>query len=138
MFYTNEEGRFSQPCSLKLKTQFLYELRLEVDQDEMLTRFTIGGKVYNCFTKYKHLGRGTVGYSFVWSTHNIKATGRKHRSVLPCSVRFRWRKELKFDMLVKFYEDQEDPKLFIGSPLTAIDLHVSAGQRMLVGDLCYT
>ena len=136
VFFADNSDRFSQQCSLKLMISSLYDIRLETNRDVTLVTFSIGGKVYNCFNKYKQLQTGTFGHAFVWSTEHIKRTKHHHRSVLPCRLKFKGHREIRFDLLVKFYDDC-DVRLYTGSLLTSVQLQVSSGKRMRVHELCY-
>ena len=65
---------------------------------------------------------GKTFCSFAWSTKHIKITQRKHRSVLPCVIKFRGYKELQFEVLIKFYESEESLH-YTGVPLSSLGLY---------------
>ena len=64
---------------------------------------------------------GKSVYNFKWSSHLIKITERKHRTVLPCTIKFKSYKELNFNILVKFYSNDEIAH-YSGEPLSFIDV----------------
>ena len=59
--------------------------------------------------------------NFTWSTSYIKTTQRKYRSILPCVIKFRGYKEQRFEILVKFYENEETPH-YSGIPLSYLGI----------------
>ena len=122
VFYREDEDRFTQECCMKLKISTLYDVRIEVDEEEMLVNFSVGGKTYNCFNMFTISGCENVAFDFVWSTDNIETTKRNHRSVLPCTMRFKGRREVKFNLLAKFYE-YYDARLCVGNPLLSL-IHI--------------
>ena len=65
---------------------------------------------------------GKTYCSFIWSTKHIKITQRKYRSVLPCVIKFKGYKELDFEVLVKFYENEENLH-YSGVPLSSLGLY---------------
>ena len=69
---------------------------------------------------------GKTVYNFVWSSHMIKITDRKHRTILPCCIKFKPYKELNFKILVKFYNNDEIAH-YRGEPLSFIDLECKVG-----------
>ena len=69
---------------------------------------------------------GKTVYNFTWSSHLIKITDRKHRTVLPCVIKFKPYKELNFKILVKFYNNDEIAH-YSGEPLSFIDLDCKVG-----------
>ena len=107
---------------MKLKICVLYHVSVEVKSDQEIVFVTLGGKKYNRFNIVQSTDKYTKLFSFVWSTHGITTTNRKHRSVLPCVVKLKPYKELKFDLLVKFYDDVTCVNHFTGIPLSLISL----------------
>ena len=133
VLYKNDELRFSQQCTLKLKTFTLYDIAVEVANDQHLIHMDIGGKIYNCFKLYDNPDNSTKVYVFTWSTAKINPTERKHRTILPVEMKFKGYKELKFQFSVKFYY-KDEVLHFSGLPLTLIDVHAQVG----VGEFHHT
>ena len=134
VFYSDDQYRFSQQYSLKLKIGTLYNVCVIVHKNEMLMKFSVGGKTYNCFKKFEQNDKSDqdfVGFAFVWCTETIRTTKRNHRSVLPCSMKFRGRREIHFNLLTKFYENYNS-RLYVGNPLTSVDLQIQADREMIV------
>ena len=136
VFYKNDEHRFSQQMTLKLKTFFLYDVVLEVNDNQNLVYVVLGGKTYNCFKVVENSAESTRLYTFVWSTSNIRPTKRSHRSVLPCAMKFKGYKELRFDLLVKFYYNDEDVR-YSGIPLSFIDLQIGVGEQTTLNSISF-
>ena len=132
--YKDDKDRFSQRFTMKLKTFFLYRVRFEIDQDEMISYVMIGGKKYNCFYLMEDASDGTRVFEFVWSTDNILQTKRKHRSILPCVIQFNSHKKIRFRLLVKFYEQGEWCH-YTGKTLKLIDLQVQFGVKTTVSSI---
>ena len=125
VYYKNDAERFSQPNSLKLKSFLLYNVTIEMrPAHRELVYVVLGGKRYNCFYKQGNDVENGSKWTFVWSTHGIRQTERKQRSVLPCVIKFESCKELHFQLLVKFYCDDE-VRPYGGKPLSSIDLDCS-------------
>ena len=136
MFYKNDQDRFSQKITLKLKTFYLYDVVVEVNEDQKLSHVTLGGKKYNAFRTMDNPDNATRVYKFVWSTGNIRTTRRSHRSVLPCVVKFSGYQEVAFDLLVKFYYKEETVR-YTGIPLSLIDLQVSVGKETVINNISF-
>ena len=126
VLYKDDEDRFSQQCTLKLKTFSLYNISLEVTEDEDLVYIDIGGKQYNCFKLFDNRDNLTKVYMFTWSTDNIKPTQRKYRAILPVAMKFKGYEELNFQLSVKFYYSN-DVLHFSGKTLTSIDVKAEVG-----------
>ena len=124
VYFKNDGNRFSQPYSIRLKSSCLYNVAVGFREEFSLTSVCLGGKHYNNFTTRHELStHGTVitWYQFVWSTGNIKVTQRNYRSILPVEVKMRSLEELRFNVCVKFYEDEvEERRLSTGFLLTRI------------------
>ena len=89
ILYKNDEDRFSHQVTLKLKTSYLYNVIIEVENmKQKLMYVGLGGKLYNCFKMIEKADENITVYGFVWSTDKIQFTQRKHRSILPCVFKF--------------------------------------------------
>ena len=137
VMYKKDEDRFSQEITLKLKTFTLYNVLLEVDNnDDLLMYVILGGKKYNCFKMIeKPEGNGRI-FGFVWSTDNIKVTERKHRSTLPCVLGFKDHRELLLSLSIKFYEKEEFSR-YTGTPLSTIHLDGCLGNESLLKSISF-
>ena len=126
VLYKSDEERFSQQCTLKLKTFSLYTIILEVNKDKDLIHIDIGGRRYNCFKLFDSPDNTIKKYMFTWSTDNIKPTQRKYRTILPIEIKFEGYEELNFQLSVKFYYS-DDVLHFSGKPLNVIDVKAQVG-----------
>ena len=122
VYFKNDGNRFSQQYSIRLKSCCLYNVAVGFREDFSLTSVCLGGKHYNNFTTRREPStHGITWHQFVWSTENIKVTQRNYRSILPVEVKLRSLEELRFNVCVKFYEDEvEERRLSTGFPLTRI------------------
>ena len=108
--------------TLKLKTFSEYNVQLEVCPSLTISYLKIGGMRYDAnMTKVKKED-GKTFCSFTWSTDHIKTTQRKYRTILPCAIRFSGYKEIQFEVLVKFYENEEILH-YTGLPLSSLGLY---------------
>ena len=121
VYYKDDEHRFSQQYTVKLKTFSEYNIEIEVSPQRELMYFTVGSRKYKRFNRSDNSQDKDV-YTFVWSTKMIRTTERKHRSVLPFSVKFCGNREVNFNMFVKFYYSCEVAH-YNGTPLTFIELN---------------
>ena len=122
VFYKLDESRFRQQFTLKLKTFSKYNINIEVEPYQDLIYVKLGGRRYEKVVKLNsHDGDEKAIYAFIWSTKQIRTTERKHRTVLPCEIKFRQYKEIEFDIMVKFYNNCEIAP-YIGKPLSSINL----------------
>ena len=125
VYYKDDEERFSQQHTVKLKTQQMYTVTLESDQ--IIMYVTLGGKTYNCFKMMTSSSSNVKVYQFVWLTKGLKITERKHRTVLSCIIKFQHYEELKFDLLTKFYESDDINHVSEGQGLSSIRLECVVG-----------
>ena len=132
--YKDDEDRFSQRFTMKLKTFSLYTISLELDKDEIISYVILGGKKYNCFYMIENKVDRTRIFKFVWSTDNILSTKRSHRSILPCVIKFKSYRELRFNLLVKFYERKEWIR-YTGTSLKLIDMQVQLGKDTTISNI---
>ena len=133
VFFKDDEDRFSEQYTVKLQTCKKYVVSVETNQ--LLTYVILGGKKYNCFKCITYANSSLNVYQFVWSTNGIKTTARKHRSVLPCVIKFQTLKQIKFNLSTKFYQADEKNHLF-GCGLSSICLHCKfdeAKENIVVG-----
>ena len=107
-----------------------------MNDNQNLVYVVLGGKTYNCFKVSENSADSTRFFSFVWSTSNIRPTKRSHRSVLPCALKFKGYKELKFNLLVKFYYNDEDVR-YSGIPLSFIDLEIGVGEQTTLNSISF-
>ena len=122
IYYKDDEQRFSQQYTVKLKTFTEYNIVLEVRPPRVLTYVKVGSRKYKVFNKLESsVTPGKNIYTFVWSTWKIRTTERKHRSVLPFAVKFHQNQEVNFDVFVKFYYNCEVTH-YTGTPLTFIEI----------------
>ena len=122
VYYKDDESRFSQQYTVKLKTYSQYNVQLEVKPPHEICYIKIGGKTYREFVTQTNENDEEISiYSFTWSTNRIRTTKRKHRSILPCVVKFHNRNEIKFDIFVKFYFSCE-VNHYTGIPLSFIEV----------------
>ena len=135
IFYKDDKDRFSQQYTVKLKTFSEYSVTVEVNPPRELISFKVGDRNYKNFNKSEHgvdVGGGfDESFTFIWSTAMFRTTERKHRSVLPISIKFHRRREVNFDMFVKFYYSCEMVH-YNGSLLTCIQLNT--GDETLGGN----
>ena len=102
VFYKHDEGRFRNENTLKLKTLSEYNVNIDVEPPQDIIYVKMGGRRHETF-----YNDGTTGCSFVWSTQGMKETERKYRTILPCAIKFKEFKELQFELLSKFYSQEE-------------------------------
>ena len=122
IYYKDDENRFSQRYTVKLKTFSEYNIVLEVRPPQDLVIVRIGDRMYRKFEKStdsKKMERAI--YKFTWSTNRIRVTERKHRSILPCFIKFAHCDEIQFDIFVKFYFSCEVTH-YNGTPFSFIEL----------------
>ena len=96
----------------------------EVDGDVQLSYLKLGEVYWNKFQeqpKSDH-DKKRVEYSFIWRTDKVAATERKHRSVLPCVIKLKRHEEIRFVVLVKFYDEINDNHIY-GTPLKFLTLN---------------
>ena len=134
--FKNDETRFSQPTTIKLRTGSLYNVVLEVEESEQTLAYVVlGGKTYNCFKTFARAADNSRVYGFVWSTHRVCETRRKHRSVLPCVLRLQGYRELSVNLSVKFYAQDENCRCYSGEPLSAIRLEGTFGRKTVLNSI---
>ena len=67
-------------------------------------------------------------FNIVWSGHYMKETERKHRTILPCAIKFKGYNEVVFHIMVKFY-DEDKTVHCQGVPLSHLSLDGTLGER---------
>lgn len=127
VYYKDDEKRFSQQHTLKLKTLTEYDVKIEVEPAQEITYVMLAGRK---FDKVKPTNNpkeeGKSLYNIVWSTKAMKTTDRKFRTVLPVIIKFKPYKELKFQLLVKFYMNK-DVAHYTGETLHFLNLDCKVG-----------
>ena len=108
--------------TLKLKICSEYNVQLEVSPSLTISYLIIGGAEYDASMTKINKEDGQTFCSLRWSTERIKPTQRKYRTILPCVIRFSGYKEIQFEVLVKFYENEEILH-YTGVPLSSLGLY---------------
>ena len=122
VFYKDDESRFKNRYTLKLRTFSDYIISLEVKPILQIAYIKFGG------FKYEDPKATSIDsndpkslYRFNWSADNISITERKFRTIVPCIIKFRGYKELTFKLSVKFYSNEESAH-FNGIPFSSLSL----------------
>ena len=137
ILYKNDEDRFSHQTTLKIKTSYLYNVIIEVENTKhKLVYVSLGGKVYNCFKMVEKADENVTVYGFVWSTDEIQVTQRKQRSILPCVFKFQRQKELSVSFSMKFYDKYENNH-YTGTPLNCVHLEGSYGKKTMLKSISF-
>lgn len=67
-------------------------------------------------------------YQFTWSTHGIEPTLNRHRTDVPCVLKFKNYKEIEFKVQGKFYADDDSKHITWGQALAFISVDCTAGR----------
>ena len=121
IYCKDDQDRFSQQYTVKLKTFTEYDILVEIRPPHLLDHVQIGNRTYTEFEELKNVNASKSVYMFVWSTRMIRVTKRKHRTVLPFSVKLHQHLLVNFDVFVKFYYSCE-VEHYTGIPLTFIEI----------------
>ena len=71
-------------------------------------------------------------YQFHWSTKGIEPTENRHRTDVPCSMKFKPYKEIEFRLQVKFYNTKQERQATFGKQLNNVSLECTAGRGTYV------
>lgn len=127
VYFKDDEDRFTQQHTLKLKTLFEYDVKMEVEPAQEIMYVVLGNRKHEKLQVINNPDEEAKSvYNFVWSTKQMKTTDRKYRTVLPCRIKFKPYKELVFNMQVKFYTNEEIAH-YTGEPLQFLDLDCKVG-----------
>ena len=102
--YKDDDQRFEEQYTLKLKTTTEYRITLEIEPIQHVSYVKMGGRKTDdeSLILVNQTGeRRTL--SFFWSTKGIRPTQRAYRYIYPCAVKFRMYSELKFNLQMKVY-----------------------------------
>jgi len=146
VMYNQDENRFTQTCTLNLKTFSHYIIAVDVHEDEKLEHVTLGRKTYfnmvqqqpgkEFFYVTENPDKQTRSFAFVYSTDKIRATDRHHRTVLPCSMKLEGFGELKFNLLVNFCHSNKKDHL-AGVTLKVINIDATLSNESTLDSISY-
>lgn len=125
VYYKDDQDRFTQQHTIKLKTFSEYDVKVVVEPPQEISFLVLGGRRYENIKLVNQDDMKSV-YRFIWSTEKIKTTDRKYRTVLPCVIKFKPYKELIFNMQAKFYTSEEVAH-YTGNRLKFLDLDCAVG-----------
>ena len=120
--FKNDDGRFQQPYTLKLKTRTEYRVGIEVEPYQYIDYVKIGG------TLLEHAEKDTCSLFFVWSSGKMRRTDFRYRLVCPIVLKLDGLPEIKFNLQMKFYECGEVAH-YTGPSLSSIDLKVKLEEK---------
>lgn len=127
VYFKDDEKRFSQQHTLKLKTLTEYNVVIDVEPAQEVSYVVLGGRKHDKLQSSQNVGGANASvYKFVWSTRSNQPTDRKYRTILPCIIKFKPYKELRFNMLAKFYSNTELAH-YTGEELHFLDLDCRVG-----------
>ena len=128
MYYKDDQTRFTHRCTLKLSAMADYNITVTVEPATPLNYFKIGGTTFEEFlTKEACTEESTMAvHALIWSTRNVETTEDRYRMVLPCVIKFEGHKEMKFEIMSKFF-DRGDERIYCDSPLSFLVLNPAEG-----------
>ena len=127
VFYKDDLERFERRYTLKLKTFTEYDVRIDIEPRVNVQYVKLGGRKYEMNEVVGNHNEDKSVYSLVWSTKKIEITERKYRTILPCALMFDDCQEVRFHLMVKFYDAEEDVHCK-GIPLSSLNLDVIMGK----------
>ncbi len=134
VFYKDDQSRFPHRYTLKLRTASKYNINVGADPAQELSYVKVGGCRYEEFRIINNPGgdeeEKTI-YNFIWSTKRMGKSGKKYRTVVPCVIKFQGYKEIKFEIMVKFYKREDKLKHCKGVPLTSLVLSYTMEDKQL-------
>ena len=134
VFYKDDQDRFPHRYTLKLRTASKYIVNIAADPAQDLTYVKVGGVRYDEFRIINDPDseeEDKVIFSFLWTTKKLEINGKMYRTVLPCVIKFEGYKEIKFEVMVKFYKREDKEKYCKGKPLTSLVLNYAMDDKQL-------
>ncbi|XP_065660813.1 uncharacterized protein LOC101235709 [Hydra vulgaris] len=128
VYFKHDGNRFTEKHTIKLATATEYNIRMEIEPSVKLSFIKIANKECSFKPINKRDNEDKSKYQISWSTVGVNSTERRHRANVPCVIKFKHYKQLKFMLQTKFYTETELKRIRVGVKLKSVVLECTVGR----------